>query len=67
MPKLSNKNTLPHIVAPASSCQAQGLTESRATEMDVTMIGLQNAGKTSLLRVLAVGLMLYASLFATLT
>ncbi|KAI9788151.1 MAG: hypothetical protein M1816_007197 [Peltula sp. TS41687] len=26
-----------------------------ATEMDVTMIGLQNAGKTSLLRVLAVG------------
>lgn len=27
----------------------------RATEMDVTMIGLQNAGKTSLLRVLAVG------------
>ena len=26
----------------------------RATEMDVTMIGLQNAGKTSLLRVLAV-------------
>jgi tRNA U34 5-carboxymethylaminomethyl modifying GTPase MnmE/TrmE len=27
---------------------------SRATEMDVTMIGLQNAGKTSLLRVLSV-------------
>lgn len=27
---------------------------SRATEMDVTMIGLQNAGKSSLLRVLAV-------------
>jgi GTPase SAR1 family protein len=27
----------------------------RATEMDITMIGLQNAGKTSLLRVLAVG------------
>lgn len=26
----------------------------RATEMDVTMIGLQNAGKTSLLRVLSV-------------
>ena len=25
---------------------------SRATEMDITMIGLQNAGKTSLLRVL---------------
>jgi hypothetical protein len=25
-----------------------------ATEMDVTIIGLQNAGKTSLLRVLAV-------------
>jgi GTPase SAR1 family protein len=28
----------------------------RATEMDITMIGLQNAGKTSLLRVLAVRL-----------
>lgn len=28
----------------------------RATEMDVTMIGLQNAGKTSLLRVLSVSL-----------
>lgn len=28
---------------------------TRATEMDVTMIGLQNAGKSSLLRVLAVG------------
>jgi len=26
-----------------------------ATEMDITMIGLQNAGKTSLLRVLAGG------------
>ncbi len=35
------------------------LTENpnyRATEMDITMIGLQNAGKTSLLRVLAVRL-----------
>jgi ABC-type phosphate/phosphonate transport system ATPase subunit len=28
--------------------------DNRATEMDITMIGLQNAGKTSLLRVLAV-------------
>lgn len=27
---------------------------NRATEMDITMIGLQNAGKTSLLKVLAV-------------
>ena len=27
----------------------------RAMEMEVTMVGLQNAGKTSLLRVLAVG------------
>lgn len=26
-----------------------------ATEMDVTIVGLQNAGKTSLVRVLAVG------------
>jgi GTPase involved in cell partitioning and DNA repair len=32
----------------------RGLIRCRATEMDVTMIGLQNAGKTSLLRVLAV-------------
>lgn len=31
-------------------------TLDRATEMDVTMIGLQNAGKTSLLRVLSVRL-----------
>ena len=31
-----------------------GAGASRSTEMDVTMIGLQNAGKTSLLRVLAV-------------
>jgi hypothetical protein len=30
------------------------LAPCRATEMDITMIGLQNAGKTSLLRVLAV-------------
>lgn len=30
----------------------------RATEMDITMIGLQNAGKTSLLRVLAVSFFL---------
>ena len=30
------------------------LLSCRATEMDVTMIGLQNAGKSSLLRVLAV-------------
>lgn len=30
------------------------VSPGRATEMDVTMIGLQNAGKTSLLRVLAV-------------
>jgi hypothetical protein len=29
---------------------------SRATEMEVTIVGLQNAGKTSLLRVLAVSL-----------
>jgi len=30
------------------------IERARATEMDVTMIGLQNAGKTSLLRVLSV-------------
>lgn len=34
---------------------------TRATEMDVTMIGLQNAGKSSLLRVLAVGGALFLS------
>lgn len=34
----------------------------RATEMDVTMIGLQNAGKTSLLRVLAVSASVYLSM-----
>lgn len=34
----------------------------RATEMDITMIGLQNAGKTSLLRVLAVSALLSTSL-----
>lgn len=28
--------------------------DTRALEMEVTMVGLQNAGKTSLLRVLAV-------------
>jgi ABC-type phosphate/phosphonate transport system ATPase subunit len=33
----------------------------RATEMDVTMIGLQNAGKTSLLRVLSVGVLCNSS------
>ena len=30
-------------------------SDGRAMEMEVTMVGLQNAGKTSLLRVLAVG------------
>lgn len=35
---------------------------SRNTEMDITMIGLQNAGKTSLLRVLAVSPQSYPSL-----
>ena len=34
------------------------LTCRRALEMEVTMVGLQNAGKTSLLRVLAVSLTL---------
>jgi len=34
--------------------QTDGRLLCRATEMDITMIGLQNAGKTSLLRVLAV-------------
>lgn len=32
----------------------------RATEMDVTVIGLQNAGKTSLVRVLAVWLLIFS-------
>ena len=43
---------------PASLRCFKGIVDNshyiRATEMDVTMIGLQNAGKTSLLRVLAV-------------
>lgn len=40
---------------PASQPLQVVLTQcNRATEMDVTMIGLQNAGKTSLLRVLSV-------------
>ena len=39
------------VVAQYGQTNAEGC---RATEMDVTMIGLQNAGKTSLLRVLAV-------------
>jgi GTP-binding protein EngB required for normal cell division len=30
----------------------------RATEMDIAFVGLQNAGKTSLLRVLAVCILL---------
>ena len=34
--------------------RADSSVSHRSTEMDVTMIGLQNAGKTSLLRVLAV-------------
>lgn len=34
--------------------------DARAMEMEVTMVGLQNAGKTSLLRVLAVGFPLLA-------
>ena len=56
-------------VCRASACALAGRTDAvslwsltdivdasiRATEMDITMIGLQNAGKTSLLRVLAVG------------
>lgn len=45
------------ISAPGPSRPGRTLMSSfvyRATEMDITMIGLQNAGKTSLLRVLAV-------------
>ena len=41
--------------APNMTQEACSLSSNcRATEMDITMIGLQNAGKTSLLRVLAV-------------
>lgn len=36
----------------------------RATEMDVTMVGLQNAGKSSLLRVLAVSILMRREWFA---
>ena len=39
----------------SSYADADNACARRATEMDVTMIGLQNAGKTSLLRVLSVG------------
>lgn len=35
--------------------------DARAMEMEVTMVGLQNAGKTSLLRVLAVGFPFFAT------
>ncbi|CZR68876.1 probable ADP-ribosylation factor 3 [Phialocephala subalpina] len=38
-----------------TSSSSLKLRDNRATEMDITMIGLQNAGKTSLLRVLAGG------------
>ena len=52
----------PILVASSAALRRQGLPRSygteansrRATEMDVTMVGLQNAGKTSLLRVLSV-------------
>jgi len=55
---------MPH-KSPLSSTQSREAREpirqililffpARAAEMDITMIGLQNAGKTSLLRVLAV-------------
>lgn len=40
----------------ASDTRLMDCPSARATEMDITMIGLQNAGKTSLLRVLAVRL-----------
>jgi signal recognition particle GTPase len=49
----------PHNIDTNLSCA------NRATEMDITMIGLQNAGKTSLLRVLAVSY-LYQPLSALL-
>ena len=38
-----------------------------ATEMDVTIVGLQNAGKTSLVRVLAVSRRLVGSQFHSCT
>jgi tRNA U34 5-carboxymethylaminomethyl modifying GTPase MnmE/TrmE len=44
-------NSLQHVL---ESVDDADCLRDRATEMDITMIGLQNAGKTSLLRVLAV-------------
>jgi len=44
-----------HLSSNSLDCTDKPLSLYRATEMDITMIGLQNAGKTSLLRVLAGG------------
>ena len=55
MPLLPNYSL--HLCTLQHSVQSSILikySKNRATEMDITMIGLQNAGKTSLLRVLAV-------------
>lgn len=62
--KLTTRISSPHVVIHINQClqdhasetQLMEFPSTRATEMDITMIGLQNAGKTSLLRVLAVRL-----------
>ena len=48
---LRTGNTFPQLFAVYG---VRLITVDRALEMEVTMVGLQNAGKTSLLRVLAV-------------
>jgi hypothetical protein len=54
---------LPALSFPFRITQPPDLTTSRALEMEVTMVGLQNAGKTSLLRVLAVRFPLLRQIF----
>ena len=56
-------NTLSYFAVRSTISAA--LTVFRATEIDITMIGLQNAGKTTLLRVLAVRNLLYLNIYAS--
>ena len=51
---LVSSGMLMSVISTSQTSDHNRVAVYRATEMDVTMIGLQNAGKTSLLRVLAV-------------